>query len=125
MTAYKPDSYPSVSPYLVVPDARKTLDFVAAVFGAEQLRLHRRDDGSIMHAEARIDDSVVMIGEMEGGPKVNVHVYVADVEDAFQRALDAGGTVFQPLELKPDGDRRGGVDDGNNTVWWLARQEGD
>lgn len=124
MTDYKPAGYTSLSPYLTVPDAQRTLDFVAAVFGAEPLRLHRRDDGSVMHAEARIDDTVLMMGEAEGGPKANVHVYVGDVEVAFRRALEAGGTVVQPLELKPDGDRRGGVDDGNNTVWWLSRQEG-
>ncbi|MCI5075204.1 VOC family protein [Oricola sp.] len=124
MSDYKPTGYTSAAPYLIVPDARKTLDFLKAVFGAEDLRLHRRDDGSVMHAEARIDDTVVMMGEMADGPKTNVHVYCADVEEAFQRALEAGGTVVQPLELKPDGDRRGGIDDGNNTVWWLARQEG-
>lgn len=124
MSDYKPAGYTSAAPYLIVPDARKTLEFLKAVFGAEELRLHRRDDGSVMHAEARIDDTVVMMGEMADGPKTNVHVYCADVEDAFQRALEAGGTVVQPLELKPDGDRRGGIDDGNNTVWWLARQEG-
>lgn len=120
---YKPEGYTSLSPYLVVSDAQKTLDFVKAVFGAEPLRLFRRDDGSIMHAEAMIYDTVLMMGEMEGGPKANVHVYCTDVEDAYKRALDAGGTVVQPLELKPDGDRRGGVDDGNNTTWWIARQE--
>ena len=122
--AFKPQGYNSLSPYLIVPDAQKTLDFVKAVFGAEPLRLHRRDDGSIMHAEARIDDTVVMMGEMPDGPQASIHVYCADVEAAFQRALDAGGTIVQPLELKPDGDRRGGIDDGNNTTWWLARQEG-
>lgn len=125
MAGYKPDNYTSVSPYLIVPDAQKTLDFVSAVFGAEPLRLFRRDDGSIQHAEALIDDTVIMMGEMEGGPKANIHVYCADVEAAFQRALDRGATVVQSLELKPDGDRRGGVDDGNNTTWWLARQEGE
>ncbi|WP_425416975.1 VOC family protein [Oricola indica] len=124
MTDYKPQGYTSLSPYLIVPDAQKTLDFVKAVFGAEPLRLHRRDDGSIMHAEARIDDTVVMMGEMPEGPQASIHVYCADVEEAFQRALDAGGTIVQLLELKPDGDRRGGIDDGNNTTWWLARQEG-
>jgi len=124
MTDYKPQGYTSLSPYLIVPDAQKTLDFVKAVFGAEPLRLHRRDDGSIMHVEARIDDTVVMMGEMPDGPQASIHVYCADVEAAFQRALDTGGTIVQPLELKPDGDRRGGIDDGNNTTWWLARQEG-
>ena len=120
--AYKPQAYNSVSPYLVVADAQKTLDFLKAVFGSEPLRLHRRDDGGIMHVEARIDDTIIMLGEMPGGPQANVHVYVEDVDAMFDRAVKAGGTVVQPVQEKGDGDRRGGVDDGNGTVWWLSTQ---
>lgn len=121
---WKPDNYPSVSPYLIVRDARQTLAFVAAVFGAERLRVIPCEDGDgIMHAEVRIDDSVVMMGEMPDGPDTNVHVYVDDVEAAFERAKQAGGTVVQALERKGDGDYRGGIADGNGAVWWLSRQD--
>lgn len=121
---WKPDGYPSVSPYLIVRDAEKTLAFVTAVFGGERLRVIPREDGrGIMHAEARIDDSVIMMGEMPDGPDTNVHVYLQDVEAAFERAKDNGGTVVQALEHKGDGDFRGGVSDGNGTVWWLSRQD--
>ena len=123
--AYKPEGYTSAAPYLMVRDAKRTLGFLKAVFGSEPLRLFEREDGSIMHAEVRIDDTVVMMGEMPDGPQGNVHVYVPDVDAAFERALKAGGTTVQEVMEKGDGDRRGGVDDGNGTVWWLSTQIAD
>lgn len=122
---FKPDGYTSVAPYLIVDDANKSLAFLKAVFGSEPLRLFRRDDGGIMHAEVRIDDTVVMLGQMPGGPDGNVHVYVEDVDEVFERAVQAGGFVIQDLEDKQDGDRRGGVRDPSGTTWWLATQTGE
>lgn len=119
---FKPENYNSVSPYLVVDDADVALVFLEQVFGSKPLRLFRRDDGTVMHAEVRIDDSVVMLGQMAGGPDANVHVYVADVDAVFDRAVKAGGDVVQPVEEKGDGDRRGGVRDPAGTTWWLSTQ---
>ena len=122
-TQYKPAGYNSASPYLVVDDPEKTLAFLKAVFGCEVMRTHRGDDGSIVHTEVRVDDSVIMIGGAPRGPQAHVHVYVEDIDDAFARAVKAGGTVVQELERKDDGDRRGGVKDPGGTTWWLSRQE--
>ncbi len=119
---HKPDGYTDVSPYLIVADAAATRDFLRAAFGADELRTHRAPDGTIRHAEARVGDSVVMIGQAPGGPHTHVHVYVPDAEDAFDRAMAAGGTVVQPLGLQDDGDRRGGIDDGHGTTWWISMQ---
>jgi PhnB protein len=121
--AYKPNGYTSVAPYLIVADAEKTLAFLEAALGAERLRIIRRDDHSIKHAEARIDDTVVMMGEMPPGQEANVHVYVPDVDQAFASAIAAGGVVVQAVESKGDGDRRGGVRDPNGITWWLATEE--
>lgn len=121
---YKPDGYTSVSPYLLVRDARRTLAFVHDVFGAEPLRIIPGEGGrAIMHAEARIGDSVIMMGETAERPDAYVHVYVEDVEAAFARARTAGGAVVQELARKGDGDYRGGINDGNGVVWWLSRQD--
>jgi len=119
---YKPEGHTSVAPYLIVPDAEATLAFVRAVFGAEPIFLVRNDDGAIMHAEFRIDDTVVMCGQSRGVPPSHVHVYLPDVDAAFDRALAAGGKVEQEIAEKGDGDRRGGVADPNGTVWWLSTQ---
>lgn len=120
---YKPSGYTSVAPYLIVDDAEQTLSFVKAVFGAEPLRVIRNNDGSIVHGEARIDDTVIMVGQMAGAGGAHIHVYLEDIEGAFNRAVDAGGAIVEELTLKDDGDRRGGVRDQGGTTWWLGRQE--
>lgn len=121
--SYKPNGYTSVAPYLVVADAERTLAFAAEVFGGETLRVFRDGDDRIVHAESRIDDTVVMIGQMPGGPAAHVHVYVTDVDATYERALAAGAVAVEAPASKPEGDRRGGVRDPNGTTWWLGRQE--
>lgn len=120
---YKPTGYTDISPYLIVDDAQATLNFIRDAFSGEQLRVHLQDNGDIMHAEARIGDSVVMIGQMPGGADAHIHLYVSDVEAVFDMAIKAGGELVQKLEVKHDGDRRGGVRDKNGTTWWISRQE--
>lgn len=120
---WKPEGYTSVSPYLIVSDAQATLNFAQAVFDAERLRLHRREDGGIKHAEFRIDDTVVMVGEMSGGATAHIHVYVPDADAAFALALATGGNAVQEMTHSGDGDYRGGVADANGTVWWISQQE--
>ncbi|MEM9010337.1 MAG: VOC family protein [Pseudomonadota bacterium] len=122
--SWKPDGYSSASPYLIVRDAEATLRFVEEVFAADRLRVHRREEGSgIAHAEARIDDTVIMMGEMPDAVEAHVHVYVSDAESAFAKAAAAGGRVVQELTRSGDGDYRGGIADGNGVVWWISTQE--
>ena len=75
-----------------------------------------------MHAKARIDDTVIMMGERPDGTDANVHVYVDDPEATFQRALDAGASEVQLLTESGDGDRRGGVRNADGKTWWIAKQ---
>lgn len=97
--AYKPDTYTSVSPYLIVNGADKTTAFLERALGARPLRRIAAEDGKVIHAEVRIDDTVVMIADAtEGWSNVpaHVHVYVPDVDAAYQCALDAGATSVHP-----------------------------
>ena len=122
--AWKPDGYTAVSPYLLVRDAEHTLRFLEAVFDAERLRIHPRENGEgIMHAEARVDDSVIMMGEVPEAGEAHVHIYVPDADATFDKALSAGGQVIQPMKRSGDGDYRGGIADGNGVIWWIAAQE--
>lgn len=118
--AYKPAGFTSVAPYLIVADAAATLDFIERVFGAAPGFVHRDDAGEIVHAEVRIDDTVVMCGQAATAQPAHVHVYVPDADAAVQRAIDAGATMVQAVGEKGDGDRRGGVADPSGTTWWLA-----
>ena len=123
--AFKPESYNSVSPYLVVNGAQATIDFLVTVFGASQLRIIPGDDGKLTHGEVRIDDTVVMLADaIEGWPAVpaHVHIYVADVDATYARALKAGATSVQEPVQKDDLDKRGGVRDAGGTTWWISQQ---
>lgn len=126
-STYKPDGYTSVAPYLIVSDAARTIDFLKRVFGAKELRRFEGERGRLMHAEVRIDDTVIMMGDSaEGWPPVpsHVHVYVTDVDATYRKALDAGATSMQEPVEKGDPDKRGGVKDPIGTTWWIATTVG-
>ena len=124
--SYKPQGYSSVSAYVVANDAQGVIDFLMEALDARQTRRYDMPDGSIMHAEVQIDDTVVMIGDAGANwPPVpsHLHVYVADVDATFQKALQAGGVPVQVPERKgEDPDRRGGVKDPSGNTWWIATQ---
>jgi uncharacterized glyoxalase superfamily protein PhnB len=122
-SSYKPRGYTTVSPYLIVDGASNTIDFLTRVFGAVELRRFPDSSGKLMHAEVRIDDTVVMLGDGgEGWPPIPsyVHVYVPDVDETYRRALEAGATSVQEPVKKEDEDKRGGVKDSGGTTWWIA-----
>lgn len=120
--AYKPDGYTSLAPYLGVPDPEAVLQFCETVFGATRLRVFN-DGARILHAECRIDDTVLMMGEVKDGPPAMLHLYLHDPDAAFVRALAAGAEEIEPIVDKPDGDRRGGFRAPCGTVWYVARQK--
>ena len=123
MGSHKPDGYTSVSPYLIVDGASATIEFLRNVFEAVEIRRFPAPNGKVMHAEVRIDDTVVMIADgADGWPPVpsHVHVYVADVDATYSRALEAGATSVQAPVKKEDADKRGGVKDAGGTTWWVA-----
>ena len=123
--SYKPEGYTSVAPYLIVDGAARTIEFLRTVFDAEPLRRVDAPDGGVMHAEVRIDGTVVMLAD--GGPGYppvpsHVHVYVKDVDATYRKALDAGATSVQAPVQKGDQDKRGGVRDAGGTTWWIGTQ---
>lgn len=124
MAHWKPEGYPSMSPYLICDNAESVIAFVEHVFGGVLLRRFNRDDGSLMHAEVRIDDSVLMIGGSSAeGAAPHIHVYVSDAKAVFERAKAYGATVVQdPIRKRDDDDLRGGVCDPSGTTWWIASQ---
>ncbi|WP_235739063.1 VOC family protein [Nocardioides alcanivorans] len=126
MSDWKPSSYPSLSPYLICQDAEGLIAFLQAAFGATVERRFDRPDGTLMHAEARIDDSIVMIGggatEIESAP-AHLHLYVEDARTTFDRAIAAGAVVVrEPEQATEDDDLRGGVQDPWGVTWWVATQ---
>ena len=126
-----PAGYHSVTPAIVVRDAAAAIDFYKKAFGAEEIDRMAGPDGSIMHAEIRIGDSILMLGEENeqwgtksplslNGVHGSLHLYVEDADAAFNRALKAGATVRYPLEDAFWGDRYGKVTDPFGHEWGLA-----
>lgn len=118
-----PDRYHTVTPYLVVRNVSGLIDFMKQVFEAEELERFHRPDGSITHAEVRIGDSVVMMGEASGEFEpvpAMLHVYQEDADAAYRRALAAGATSMQEPADQFYGDRTAGVKDAFGNQWWLA-----
>jgi PhnB protein len=122
-SSFKPQGYNSVSPYLIVDGAAGTIAFLVRVFGATELRRFPDPSGKLMHAEVRVDDTVVMVADSAEGwlpVQSHVHVYVQDVDATYRRALDAGATSVQAPIKKEDEDKRGGVKDSGGTTWWIS-----
>ena len=126
MSEWKPATYPSISPYLICENAEAIIAFLQSVFDATLVRRFDRPDGSLMHAEVRIDDSIVMIGggatdQQSAGP--HIHVYVRDAQAVHDRAMQHGAQSVQaPTRKRADDDLRGGFRDAAGTTWWVAMQ---
>jgi len=123
-SVFKPRNYSTASPYLIVNGANATIDFLVKVFGAAELRRFADAEGKLMHAEVRIDDTVIMLADPAPPtwPAIAsyVHIYVRDVDATYRRALDLGATSVQEPVKKEDEDKRGGVRDPGGTTWWIA-----
>jgi uncharacterized glyoxalase superfamily protein PhnB len=120
---FVPSGYTIVSPYLVVTDAPATIEFTKRVFSATELRRFSTPDGRIAHAEVRIGDTVVMLGQATAdwpAAGAHVHVFVPDVDATYKLALASGAQSVQEPVKGQDEDKRGGVKDAGGTTWWIA-----
>ena len=118
-----PDGYHTVTPYLMVQGADKLIDFLKQAFDAEESFRMAGPGGTVSHAEIRIGDSVVMIGEASGEwqPMPGVmHLYVTDTDATYKRALQTGATSLREPANQFYGDRSAGVKDPAGNHWWLA-----
>jgi PhnB protein len=117
-----PEGHPTVSPYLVVSGVGKLIDFVKQVFGATEVYVSRRSDGSIMHAEVKIGDSIVMMGEganIKSFPAM-LHLYMDDCDAIYRRAIEAGAKSLREPADQPYGDRSAAVEDAFGNQWFMA-----
>jgi PhnB protein len=126
-----PEGYHTVTPALIVRGAPAAIDFYKRAFGAEEIARMEGPDGTVMHAEIRIGDSIVMMGEENqqwgarspastNGVPVSLHIYVDDADAVFERAVREGATVRMPLEDAFWGDRYGKVTDPFGHEWGIA-----
>lgn len=123
---HKPSGYNSISPYFVVNGAQKMIDLLKKLFNANELRRYDAADGTIMHVEVQIDDSVIRIGDSSEEFPTNsllTHVYVSNVDEVFNKAIEFGCIALEaPREREGDPDRRGIFKDFAGNVWSIAAQ---
>lgn len=118
-----PEGYRTVTPYLIVNDADRLLQFLKAAFNAQVVEDHRGPDGKVMHADVMIGDSHVMMGQAGGRWPTktgSILLYVPDVDATYQAALRAGGKSVQEVTNQFYGDRSGGVEDPTGVTWWIS-----
>lgn len=119
----KPEGYHTITTYLVVSKAARLIDFLKAAFDAEELNRSVTSDGRIRHAEVKIGDSRLMIGDASNAFRpmpAMLHLYVEDADTLYQRAIAAGATSLRAPADQFYGDRIGGVQDASGNQWWIA-----
>jgi len=111
-----------VEPYLSVQGATRLMEFLKQAFVAEEVSRHVRPDGSIAHAEMRIGDSVIGIGDSAEIPPrpTAIHLYVPDADALYRRAHAAGATsIHEPVD-QDYGDREASVKDPFGNHWYIG-----
>ena len=127
-----PEGYHSVTPSLSLKDSREAIEFYKKAFNAEVLDLMPGPDGKgTMHATIKIGNSILMMGdenpeqgcqsaESLGASPVSLCIYLPNVDEAFQRAIAAGGTETMPVTDMFWGDRCGSLTDPFGYKWWIG-----
>jgi len=131
-----PNEFHTITPHLIVSDAAKAIEFYKKALGAQEKDRFTMPDGKgVMHAELKIGDSVLMLGnehppqclspKTRGGTSVSLSLYVENADAAFERAVKAGCTVKMPMSDQFWGDRYGQVEDPFGHQWSFATHKQD
>ncbi len=121
--SYKPKGLFNVNPYLHPRRAEPLIAFLKRAFGAQEIAKYASPDGVVRHAEIRVGDSVVEMGEAEGKYQTMpamFYLYVPNVDDVYKRAVAAGATSFQEPTDQFYGDRNAAVRDNFGNKWYIA-----
>ena len=123
-----PEGYHTLTPYILVDDVERLIDFLKAAFDAAEKERIPGKDGRTGHAELTVGDSHVMLGR--AGPEwpaqpCMIYVYVPDTDATYARALAAGATSVQEPADMFYGDRNAGVKDPTGNSWWIATHQED
>ncbi|MBA4452425.1 MAG: VOC family protein [Nitrosopumilaceae archaeon] len=126
-----PDGFHSVTPSIVVGDAKEAIEFYKKAFDAKEIYKFPTPDGKILHSMFQIGDSRIMMSDeftsmgirsptTVGGTSITLHLYVEDADKIFKQAIDAGAVVTMPIVDAFWGDRYGIVMDPYGHLWAIA-----
>jgi len=131
-----PAGYHTATPYMIVNNASKAMEFYKKAFGATEVLRMADHHGKVQHGEIRIGDSVIMLADERpemgarspqsiGGSPVSIYLYVEDVDAVVKQAVAAGAKLVRPVEDQFYGDRSGGVEDPFGYSWYVATHKED
>jgi PhnB protein len=126
-----PVGYHSIAPYLVVDNAAEAINFYQRAFNAVERTRLIMPDGSIGHAEIKVGNSIIMLGNESlergfksakslGGSPVSLFLYTDDCDATYATAIAAGATSLEPVSLMFWGDRMGKLIDPYGLHWAIA-----
>jgi uncharacterized glyoxalase superfamily protein PhnB len=120
---------PNLFPALRYADPDAAVAFLTGAFGAEEKDLHRREDGSVAHAELKLGVGIVMLGQYSeegwlGGeaPRplsgtISIYVVVPDPDAHLAQAREAGATIVREIEDMAYGSREYSARDLEGNLW--------
>ena len=118
-----PKGYRTVTPYLRVQGAARLMEFLTKAFNAKEVYKHEGPGGTIGHAEMKVGNSMVMLGEateQQQPLQMSLYLYVRNCDRFYKKALKAGATSLREPADQFYGDRSGGVRDIWGNEWWLG-----
>ena len=123
-----PEGYTNVTPYLIVPDCQRLIDFLKEVFDAKELFRMGGDADRIGHCEMQIGNAKLMMADSHPehtAMEIMLYVYVENVDETYKKALNAGATSTREPADQPYGDRNAGVRDYAGNIWYMATHKQD
>jgi PhnB protein len=131
-----PEGLHTITPNLICRNSAKAIEFYKTVFGATEVERHMGPGGKVIHAELKIGDSPIFVNDMIGGKELSgpepgapnpmyLHLYVADADEVFGRAVRAGARADMPVQDMFWGDRYGKLTDPFGQQWGIATHKED
>jgi PhnB protein len=122
-----PDGFHTLTPACALKDCARAIDFYKKAFAAKEHTRFDAPDGTVMHAELQIGDSIFMVGEASKTPvyTMRLMMYVQNCDAVFKRAVETGATAKEPPADQFYGDRMGRVQDPFGNEWLIATHKED
>lgn len=133
-----PEGFHTLTPFLATQNAGKAIQFYKEAFNATEVEKHLTEEGKVLHAVLKIGDSLIMLADQSPeyssgivspillkGTTTQFHLYVEDVDSAFNQAIKAGAKVKMPVKDMFWGDRYGQLEDPFGHIWSIATHKVD
>src|SRR5690242_10742972 len=117
-----PEDYQTVTTYLIIKNAVAFIQFMQTVFNAEVVNKHMRDENTIMHADLKIGNRIIILADSTpqyAPANPNLFIYVEDADATYKKAIDNGAATVTELTNQSYG-RSGGVKDSFGNTWWIT-----